>query len=194
VTSIILKLPISYLTNGGANPVIGGWTTASLRKVSVLADKPTFDRPIVTEGSWVQVSRSGNPLVNEVVIGLPDKDKFNASRPRDDVQFITYVTNPTLPAVVEILFGPAVKAPTLFPRTDLVATFLTGIEGVNKAATPCEYLRLNTTIAPTAAKDQKNLGVIAGDHAGFPNRRRPGDAAVRGSGGGRSNNPPGGKK
>jgi hypothetical protein len=117
--------------------------------------------------------------VNEVVIGLPDKDKFNASRPVDDAQFATYVTNPALPELLEILF-PVVQAPNLFPRTDLVAAFLTGIDGLNKPAgvVPAEMMRLNTSIAPKAAAAQNALGVIAGDTAGFPNGRRPGDDVV----------------
>ena len=73
------------------------------------------------------------PLVNEVVIGLKDKDRFNSSKPKDDGQFADYVTNPTLPALIQTLF-PSATAPTNFPRTDLVAVFLTGVEGVNKPA------------------------------------------------------------
>ena len=119
------------------------------------------------------------PLVNEVVIGLKDKNKFNASHPKDDGQFLTYVTNPTLPALIELLFGSAgVKAPTNIPRTDLVATFLTGIDGLNKFGSPAEYLRLNTAIAATPAAQQSNLGALGGDNAGFPNGRRPGDDVV----------------
>ena len=75
------------------------------------------------------------PLVNEVVIGLKDKDQFNGSKPKDDGQFATYVTNPTLPALLEILLAPPGIAPTNFPRNDLVTTFLTGIHGVNQPAT-----------------------------------------------------------
>ena len=75
------------------------------------------------------------PLVNEVVIGLPDKDQFNGSKPKDDGQFADYVTNPTLPALLEIaLRRRRGTAPTNFPRTDLVTTFLTGIKGVNQPA------------------------------------------------------------
>jgi hypothetical protein len=82
------------------------------------------------------------PLVNEVVIGIADKDKFNGSEPKGDGQFIDYVTNPTLPEVLEILFGAAgVMAPNNFPRTDLVTAFLTGIPGVNGTATPSEMVR-----------------------------------------------------
>jgi hypothetical protein len=118
-------------------------------------------------------------LVNEVVIGLPDKDLFNLSRPVDDAQFAVYVTNPTLPALIELLF-PAAVAPTLFPRTDLVAGFLTGVEGLNQPpnVVPSEMLRLNTGIAAVAAASQEPLGVLAGDTAGFPNGRRPGDDVV----------------
>jgi hypothetical protein len=161
VTTIALEVPIACLTSG--SPIIGAWTTASL--------------PL--NGVQKQVSRLSAPLVNEVVIGLPDKDKFNASQPKDDAQFATYVTNPTLPELIQILF-PQVQAPNLFPRTDLVAAFLTGIEGLNKPAnvTPAEMMRLNTSIAPKAAAAQSNLGVLGGDTSGFPNGRRPGDDVV----------------
>ena len=82
-------------------------------------------------GTWTQVSRLGMPLVNEVVIGLPDKDRFNSSSPKDDAQFADYVTNPTLPALVEVAFGtvrPGALAPSNAGRNDLVTTFLTGIK------------------------------------------------------------------
>jgi hypothetical protein len=162
VTTIALEVPISCLTNG-SDPVIGAWTTASVPRGT----------------TQVQVSRLGMPLVNEVIIGLQDKDKFNASNPRDDAQFGTYVTNPTLPELLQALF-PSVTAPNLFPRTDLVAAFLTGIAGLNQPATvrAAEMLRLNTSIAPKTAVNQQTLGVLAGDTAGFPNGRRPGDDVV----------------
>jgi hypothetical protein len=113
------------------------------------------------------------PLVNEVVIGLPDKDRFNAGKPRDDAALLDYVTHPALPALIESLF-PSARAPTNFPRTDLVTVFLKGLEGLNqpKNVTPSEMLRLNTAIAPVAAASQNPLGVAAGDNAGFPNGRR----------------------
>ncbi len=181
VTSIIMEVPIACLTEGKGS-VIGGWTTASLPASQVL--DPTGGTgldPTTPSGSYVQVSRLGMPLVNEVVIGLKDKNKFNASEPKDDGQFADYVTNPTLPALLELLFGGAgVKAPTNFPRTDLVAAFLTGVSGLNQPAnvTPSEMLRLNTSIAPAPKGQQKRLGVLAGDNAGFPNGRRPGDDVV----------------
>ncbi len=128
------------------------------------------------------MSRLGAPLVNEVVIGLKDKNKFNSSQPKDDGQFADYVTNPTLPMLLEVLFGGAgVKAPTNFPRTDLVAAFLTGVPGLNQPpnVVVSEQLRLNTSIPPTpSANIQSRFGVIGGDNAGFPNGRRPGDDVV----------------
>jgi len=165
VTSLILELPIACVTSE-RTPVIGAWTTASLPREGKSDD-------------WVQVSRLASPLVNEVVIGLKDKDRFNASQPRNDTQFATYVTNPTLPAILEILFGGAgVKAPTLFPRADLVTAFLTGVPGLNANGSVAEMLRLNTDTPPKAAGAQNNLGVIGGDASGFPNGRRPGDDVV----------------
>ena len=129
------------------------------------------------------------PLVNELVIGLPDKDRFSASEPRFDGQFGTYVTNPTLPALLDALFRGAVNqtlgtnianlAPGL-PRNDLATTFLTGFAGVNQMSTvtPSEMTRLNTGIPATPAAAQSHFGVAGGDLAGFPNGRRPGDDTV----------------
>lgn len=173
ITTFALEIPIACLTGGNTNGIIGAWTTASLPQVRVLDPTPTFKQPSVSGGAWTQVSRLSMPLVNEVVIGLPDKNKFNASEPKDDGQFLSYVTNPTLPPILNVLFG--VTAPTIENRPDLVATFLTGLEGVNANGSVGEMQRLNTSIAPTVKADQHNLGVAAGDNAGFPNGRRPGD-------------------
>ncbi len=178
VTAIILEVPASCLATAG-NPVIGAWTTASLRQGRLLKSEPSFNEPAKEGGPWTQVSRLSAPLVNEVVIGLKDKDRFNASKPENDGQFADYVTHPTFPALIELLF-PGAPAPTNFPRTDLVLAFLTGVPGVNQPAnvTPAEMLRLNTATAPTPRGAQNNLGVIGGDTAGFPNGRRPGDDVV----------------
>jgi len=182
VTALELEVPVACVAAGGS-PVIGGWTTASLRQARVLNAAPkgvvagttASKGPQVVGGAWTQVSRLGMPLVNEVVIGLPDKDRFNASQPKDDAQFADYVTNPTLPALLQVLFG--VQAPQVFPRTDLVAAFLTGVDGLNQPAgvVASEMLRLNTSIAAKPAAQQNNLGVLGGDTSGFPNGRRPGD-------------------
>jgi hypothetical protein len=181
ITSIALEVPARCLIGERGNPVIGGWTTSSIRQERLLALNPgsVKDTPEKSKGGWTQVSRLGMPLVNELVIGLKDKDRFNNSKPTNDGQFAEYVTNPTLPALIESLF-PGAKAPTNFPRLDLVFTFLTGFQGVNQLATvtPSEMLRLNTSIPPTPKGSQNNLGVLAGDNAGFPNGRRPGDDVV----------------
>jgi hypothetical protein len=183
VSTLALEVPIACLTRPG-RPIIGAWTTASLprdvgkRDADGKGDAGDDDRDRDDwPGGTVQVSRLGNPLVNELVIGLKDKDRFNAAEPKDDAQFATYVTNPTLPALIQALFG--VPAPAS-PRNDLVQVFLTGVPGLNQPARvkPAEMLRLNTSIAARAAADQDSLGVLAGDTAGFPNGRRPGDDVV----------------
>ena len=187
VTSLAMEVPIACVTQGNES-VIGVWTTSS-------TVKPDETRQAVIDNIGVQqVSRLGMPLVNEIVIGLKDKDRFNASEPKDDGQFATYVTNPTLPALLEILFGSAgVQAPTVFPRVDLIAAFLTGVAGVNQPhnVVPSEMLRLNTALPSTPKGSQNSLGALdcfvdgaltlgnpGCDPAGFPNGRRPGDDVV----------------
>ncbi|MGB4247922.1 MAG: DUF4331 domain-containing protein [Pseudohongiellaceae bacterium] len=168
VTTLALEVPVSCLA--GEDAVIGAWTTASLSMGS---------------GEPLQVSRLGFPLVNEVVIGLPDKDKFNSSEPMNDAQFANYVLNPSLPFLLELLFKDAgAVAPKNFPRSDLVLAF-GGVPGLNLPAAVAagtfprsEMLRLNTGISPKPAGMQMNMGVLAGDTAGFPNGRRPGDDVV----------------
>ena len=194
VTSLALEVPTSCLVNATTkDPVIGGWTTASLRQARLLNGAPAsgLQNHEKVGGAWTQVSRLGSPLVNEVVIGLKDKDKFNASKPINDAaNFADYVTNPTLPALLEKLFGT--RAPTNFPRTDLMTVFLTGVPGVNRPANYSgatvaasslggplsEMLRLNTGIAATPVASQNPLGVLAGDNAGYPNGRRLTDDVV----------------
>lgn len=189
ITTLALEVHSSCL-KGSGNGVIGAWTSASLRQARILNPRPTFSKPDVSGGAWTQVSRLSAPLVNEVVIGIPDKDRFNASQPKDDGQFATYVTNPTLPALLDVLFRDAVNstlgttftniAPSNLPRTDLVTAFLTGFPGVNQQSkvTASEMMRLNTGIAATPAAQQSTFGVAGGDLAGFPNGRRPGDDVV----------------
>jgi hypothetical protein len=180
VTALEVEVPAACLTASSTQPIIGGWTTACVPKSRTLNPTPKEGKPVETgSASMVQVSRLGMPLVNELVIGINDKDRFNSSQPQNDKQFLTYVTNPTFPAIVQTVF-PSVTAPTLFPRADLIATFLTGIKGVNQPAnvTPSEMLRLNTTTTPVAMGSQNRLGALGGDLAGFPNGRRPGDDVV----------------
>ena len=186
VTTIALELPIACLTGSG-NGVIGGWSTASLPQARLLRTAPTYATPAFQGGAYVQVSRLGMPLVNELVIGLSRKDAFNAGKPTGDGAYADFVTNPTFPAILDALFRAPVNAtlgttftnlaPNNFPRNDLVATFLTGIKSLNQMSrvTGSEMLRLNTGVAVTPLARQSTFGVAGDDLAGFPNGRRPGD-------------------
>lgn len=187
ITTLALEIPISCLTRQN-QPIIGAWTTASLDRLNDW-DRNDWDGDWERDrdedrhwasGHFTQMSRLGSPLVNEVVIGLTDKDRFNASEPKDDAQFAKYVTNPTFPALVQALYGFAgVQAPTT-PRNDLVQVFLTGIPGLTQpsAVRASEMLRLNTGTSPVDPGAQNSLGVLGGDVAGYPNGRRPGDDVV----------------
>jgi hypothetical protein len=159
VQTIALQVPTSQLTNQG-QPIIGVFSDVQRRNAA---------------GLYVPVSRLGMPLVNEVVIPLKDKDKFNASIPWHDAQFAQYVTNPELPQLIQKVYN--IKAPAT-PRNDLVQVFLTGVPKLNQPpnARPAELMRLNTSIPP--AKDPKRLGVLDGDTAGYPNGRRLTDDVV----------------
>jgi hypothetical protein len=188
VTTLALEVHKDCLRARDGDSVIGGWTSASLRQARLLDGSPLAGLQTSEKvgGAWTQVSRLGMPLVNEVVIGLKDKDRFNASKPGGDGQFIDYVTNPTLPALLEIALALPGVAPTNFPRNDLVTTFLTGIAGVNQPAgvVASEMLRLNTAIAPVPFAQQNRLGIVGNilaggsDNAGYPNGRRPKDDVV----------------
>lgn len=198
ITTLAIEVPKSCLTKDAQSPIIGGWITASVRQAQVVNPTPSFDMPARQGGPWVQVSRLGMPLVNEIVIGLKDKNLFNTSEPKDDGQFADYVTHPTLPEVIELVYGGAgVRAPNNFPRTDLVAAFLTGVPDVNANGSTAEYQRLNTAIPATPCAAQSSYGASGCfddptrtdnakldtsnadcDPAGFPNGRRPGDDVV----------------
>ena len=148
VHTIAMQIPKSQLVDSG-DPVIGVWATTSRRKTRVLNGKGILNH----SGEWVQVSRLGHPLVNEVVIPLGMKDRFNASSPAQDAQFAANVLDPELGRLIPVLY-PGVTVPTdvdlglgLPGRQDLATIFLTGIPGVNKPmnVTPSEMLRLNTS-------------------------------------------------
>jgi len=171
VHTIALELPISCFATSAAKGVLGVWSTV----------RELFHDQSSQHVAKAQVSRLGNPLVNEVVIGLPDKAIFNAYEPTQDAYFANYVTNPTLPSLVEISLNLIGKlAPTNFPRSDLVTIYLTGIPTINQFPTfeVCEYIRINTSITATAYGSQSNFGILGGDLAGFPNGRRPGDDVI----------------
>jgi hypothetical protein len=158
VQTIALQIPVAQL--GGPKNVVGIWSTSS---------KPD------ARGRMRQVSRLGMPLVNEVVIPIKDKDKWNASQPINDGQFLPYVVKPELPHLLNAVYG--LPVPTE-PRTDLAAVFLQGVPGVNRPAhvRASEELRLNLT--PFAGQTFSRLGVVGGDLNGFPNGRRLQDDVI----------------
>jgi hypothetical protein len=184
VHSIALQVPISAVTRSG-HPTIGVWTTASRQRVTIWdAD----NGETVSSGPWRQVSRLGNPLINEVVIPMGRKDQWNSVPPADDKQFAGFVTQPGLAALLPVLY------PNVFPsleklvksgkpRADLEAILMTGIPpGIIKGFTNftgsvvADMLRLNTSIKP--ASKPNIYGLLGGDAAGFPNGRRIADDVV----------------
>ena len=185
VNTVAIEVPVQSLTRSGAVPsgptandaVIGVWATSSRRTTTVI--RPGIGGRVNdrTQGSFKQVSRLGEPLVNEVVIPLKLKDRFNASYPADDAQFASYVVDPQLAQLLKAVYG--INVPPA-PRNDLVAIFATGIPvnavtGPNYTTflsdgQPHEMMRLNVAIAPSSSPSR--LGLLGGDVAGFPNGRR----------------------
>ena len=182
VNTMALRVPRGRL-RGPNGPVIGVWSTASRPSMRIQTNKGTQK----FSGPNVQVSRLGNPLVNEVVVPVGLKDYFNASRPRDDAQFLPAVQNPELPHLMHAVYG--LPVPDSDPNTagiqraDLIQVFLTGVPGLNqpKNVQPSEMLRLNMNTplcgqagAPACSRD----GVLGGDFQGFPNGRRLSDDVI----------------
>ncbi|MFN8058424.1 MAG: DUF4331 domain-containing protein [Vicinamibacterales bacterium] len=172
VHSMAVQVPKAALRVGSTSPVIGVWTTSSRQATKVY----NADGTQTSSGNFVQVSRLGMPLVNELVIPVGQKDKFSASKPVDDAQFLNYVTTSEVANLLQLIYG--VPAPAT-PRNDLVQVFLTGVPNLNQipGGRPSEMLRLNTDIPPTAGGGNR-LGVLGGDLAGFPNGRRLQDDIV----------------
>jgi hypothetical protein len=175
VSALALQVPMRDLTRTGTMPagpsdpngIIGVWTTTSRPAVATRsAGKIDYT------GELVQISRLGNPLVNEAVIDLARKDVFNAITPTSDAAALDRVLDPEVPKLLNLIFG--VQSPPA-PRNDLVAIFLTGIPGLNQpqGVVASEQLRLNMGIPPSRQPDP--MGVLRGDLAGFPNGRRVGD-------------------
>jgi hypothetical protein len=181
VHSIAIQVPISNLTRNGAMPtdaadsraVIGVWCDAR-RQAATVKGKNV--------GPWGQVSRLGNPLINEVIIPMGKKDYWNITDPADDAQFLSYVQHPELAGLLPVLYPkvfPSLAAYTK-PRADLAAILMTGIpSGIVKGfqnftgSKPADMLRLNVAIPPSPTPNP--LGVVGGDLAGYPNGRRVGD-------------------
>jgi hypothetical protein len=188
VHSIAIQVPITALTADGRKPksvtsataVLGVWTTASRQKARVFEGTPGAN---VNSGPFTQISRLGNPLVNEVLIPMAAKDFWNSQPPNLDSQFAKYVANPELAGLLPVLYPgvfPQLAAfnQTAAARADLLAILLTGIpSGVvagfqnSTGPTQADMLRLNVAIPP-ATGGASNLGLVGGDPAGFPNGRR----------------------
>jgi hypothetical protein len=166
--SIVIQVPIEQLVKV-PNTNIGVYASASRQRQTILRSDGTKDG----NGPWVQVSRLANPLINEVVIPLGKKDRWNRSAPADDAQFASHYTSPEVTVLENLLYPALDDAPTT-GRNDLVAVLLTGIPGVNfTGKTKADLIRLNTSIAPSAPVGMgKRLGALDGDLAGFPNGRR----------------------
>ena len=177
VLTIALQIPMARLTKDGAAPSASNGVIGIYDSAERMSVRSVDANGVVTlSGEERQVSRLGNPLVNEVVIPLKDKDTFNHTKPSGDAAFLSYVQNPEVAVLLNALYGITVPPN---PRGDLVTVFLTGIPGVNQPAgqtAGCEMLRLNMTIPPSATSNR--FGVIAGDAAGFPNGRRLSDDVV----------------
>jgi hypothetical protein len=159
VNAIALQVPKSELTKNGRS-IVGIWSTTDRQN---------------GKGKYVQVSRLGQPLVNEAVIPYQVKDTFNAIPPSKDSAALPFVQKSELAALLKNVCG--VNAP-IDNRDDLVSVFLTGVPGLNqpKGVTPSEQLRLN--LNPFGGQTASRLGVIGGDNNGFPNGRRLTDDVV----------------
>jgi hypothetical protein len=178
VHTIAIEVPMAMLSASGVRPasatdrnaIIGVWSTASRPSVTMRGGGQEKNN-----ANYVQISRLGQPLVNEVVIPRGSKDLFNSLEPTQDAAALPFVLDPEVPKLLSALFG--IQSPPA-PRNDLVTIFLTGIPGLNKrdGDVPSEMLRLNMAIPPSP--NPLALGVLAGDPAGFPNGRRPIDDVV----------------
>lgn len=177
VNSIAIEVPVSQLTSTGQfesatspNATIGVWATTSRPRVTVRRS------PFAAKsaGSYRQVQRMGNPLVNELLVGTGSKDRFSMDQPKNDSQFAKFVLDPALARVVNALTNGAVAIPAA-PRNDLLplVTYAAPIAAPGTPAGPvADLLRLNTGVAPTPPDQASRMGLLAGDAAGFPNGRR----------------------
>jgi hypothetical protein len=181
IHTIAIQVPISRLTSNGTVPttvsnpaaVLGIWSGASRRKVRMIDD---HTNQVVGSGPWVQVSRLGNPLFNEVIVPMSKKDEWNGDNPVGDVEYLPNVLHPELAGLIAAIYAPNFThlAGLSAPRQDLAAILLTGIPGVNfTGTTPADMLRLNVAIPTSGAP------VVLGiDLGGFPNGRRLADDIV----------------
>jgi len=184
VNAIAIELPTRMLTRdgnlhtaGAAEAVIGTYATTSRPRIKTQPTKPGGNAAL--SSNFVQIQRMGNPLINELLIGTADKDRFSMSEPKNDGQFANYFLDPLLARVLNAAYGGAVPIPTP-PRVDLLplVTYAAPICpgcSASQSGPVADLLRLNTGIAASTATNRKRLGFIAGDTAGFPNGRRVSD-------------------
>ena len=166
VHTIALQIPISQVDTTAHT--IGIWSAADRHRTTIAGGGAS--------GPWVQVSRLGNPLINEVVIPTGMKDLWNRTSPSHDAQFVPYYKTPILAAVINKLYK--LGAPTV-NRSDLVAVLLTGIPKVTfTGSTPADELRINLAVPVTPAAKQSRMGVLGGDNQGWPNGRRLNDDVI----------------
>ena len=211
ISTIAMQLPISSITANNSTPtsetdpnaVISVYSAAS--RLGVITFAPDRSGRVFFSGDFIQVSRLGNPLINELLIPLGMKDRFNASLPGADAQFLPFVLDPEPGRLIgyagsppQFDVYPTFNAPAA-PRNDVATVFLTGIPGLNVQTNtsgnpsvaafagqpantvPQERLRINLAVPPTVnneAGTANRLGFLGGDRAGFPNGRRPGDDVV----------------
>jgi hypothetical protein len=178
VNTIAIEVPITMLTSTGTqvastNPAatIGAWGTTA-RPRTLVRRAPL---PAASSGSFAQIQRMGNPLINELIIGTGYKDYWSMTQPKDDSQFAAFDLDPLLARVLNAVYGINIPTP---PRTDLLplVTYAPPIAAPGTPAGPiADLLRLNTGVPPTPAANRRRLGLIAGDAAGFPNGRRVSD-------------------
>jgi hypothetical protein len=178
VNTIAFQVPITMLTSTGTllpatstSATIGAWGTTSRPRTTVRR----APLPAASSGSFSQIQRMGNPLINELIIGTGSKDFWSMSQPVNDSQFASFDLDPLLARVLNAIYGIAIPTP---PRSDLLplVTYAPPIAAPGTTAGPiADMLRLNTGVAPTPMPSRKRLGLLAGDAAGFPNGRRVSD-------------------
>ena len=180
ISSIAIEIPITRITRDGqsppntAFPIIGMYASTARQKLTILNHK---GEPARTEGQFTQVSRMANPLVNELIIDTPSKDRWNAAEPEDEAQFQAFYQNPSIAQALHLIFGLDVPA---VPRTDLMGILLKypgqALAGTDCGAPCAELLRLDLRVPPTRPENQSRLGAaLSVDPAGWPNGRRPND-------------------
>ena len=183
--SFVLQVPERQITRDrkqvasskAGNAVVGVWSTTERKRATVVRSAKHRKAGRHYRKHWVQVSRLGNPLINEVIIPIGLKDKFNATSPANDAKnFGQFALNPEPARLLNALFNLGVKETN---RTDIVQALLTGLPGLtqigNKPAA-ADTLKLNLGVAPAA--NPNRFGALAGDTAGFPNGRRLTDDVV----------------